>query len=89
MIDIEDAEKFADENDRATQITLHAEAEALDKHLRSVERAPSHFDGVNCIACQDEIPEKRRSTGAFRCIFCQEMTESINKLRGPNERRKD
>lgn len=86
MIDVEDAERFADENDRASQISLHAEMEALDKCLRNIEKAPAHFDGLKCVSCDDDIPDNRLKTGAFRCIFCQTMTESINKMRGPNER---
>jgi RNA polymerase-binding transcription factor DksA len=86
VIDIEEAERFADENDRASQITLHAEVEALDKHLRGVEKVPDYFDGESCIDCREEIPKPRLSTGAFRCLFCQTMQESIRKMRGPHAR---
>lgn len=37
---------------------------------------PPHFDGLHCISCDDEIPEKRRSLGKFRCVDCQSILES-------------
>jgi RNA polymerase-binding transcription factor DksA len=44
------------------------------------ELIPTHWDEVNCIECETEIPIKRRNSdvsGRFRCVSCQEDVEKI------------
>ena len=80
IADIEDAEHFADETDRAANITAMANQEALDNQLRSVEKAPEGFDGETCWECNQDLSKERLGTGAFRCVPCQEQVEFRRKL---------
>ena len=77
MISDLDAERIPDVIDRASFEDEVRTKDCVDKVLRSVERAPSHFDGVHCIDCQCEIPEARLKTGAFRDVYCQTIHERM------------
>lgn len=70
-----DIERISDESDRASKIELENTQECVDKVLASIERPPSDFDGIHCIECDQEIPQARLATGAFRDIYCQELIE--------------
>ena len=76
MIDIPEPEKFADELDRATEITQKIVEGAIEKTLRRIESPPKDFEPPYCNDCQGEIPELRLNTGAFRCIYCQTKYET-------------
>lgn len=75
---VEDAERFADELDRASSIEHSIKEEAIKKALIK-EKVPEHFDGTNCADCDNEIPEARIKTGAFRCMYCQTALELYKK----------
>lgn len=51
------------------------------KARRSLQR-PENFDG-RCIECQDDIPSSRLSTGAWRCLPCQEHFEKATRISQP------
>ena len=75
-IEVDDAERFADETDRAADIEQKANAESIRKCLAKIERPPEDFDGVHCTECGEPIPEARLKTGAFRDINCQQAIEA-------------
>lgn len=79
MSDIQEPERYPDEIDRAGDLTRIATEEGVKKVLHSIERAPADFNGVNCYDCDNDIPEGRLKTGAFRCIDCQQAHELRNK----------
>jgi RNA polymerase-binding transcription factor DksA len=76
VIEVEDAEKFADDTDRACDIEQKSNAESIRKTLAKIEKPPEDFDGVHCTECGDEIPAARLKTGAFRDINCQTIIEA-------------
>lgn len=72
-----------DEGDIASALEMGFIAQALEAHKSKV--APeSHpdFDGETCIDCGDDIPEVRLAMGRIRCVYCQELLEKKNKMRG-------
>lgn len=75
MSDIQEPERYPDEIDLAGDLTRIAAEEGVKKVLHSIEKAPANFNGVNCIDCDNDIPEDRLKTGAFRCIYCQQAHE--------------
>ncbi len=76
-----DVERISDESDRASKIEADATEECLKKALAKIEKAPDFFDGIHCIECDQEIPEDRLKTGAFRDIHCQTKIEHTRKQR--------
>lgn len=79
MSDIQEPERYSDEIDRAGDLTRIVAEEGVKKVLHSIEKAPADFNGVNCIDCDNDIPEDRLKTGAFRCIYCQQAHEFRSK----------
>lgn len=71
----DDFERVADNSDQASRVEEITTEEGIRRALSRIEKAPSHFDGVNCIDCDEPIPEARLKTGAFRDIECQEKYE--------------
>ena len=78
-IDVPDFERVADVSDQASRVEAMANEESVKKVLKRIEKAPSHFDGVNCVDCSEPIPEARLKTGAFRDIHCQQKHELSKK----------
>ncbi len=72
-----------DEGDIASAIEMGFLAKALEAHKAKVapEKHPD-FDGVTCLDCGDDIPQVRLSMGRMRCVYCQEILEKKNKMRG-------
>ncbi len=72
-----------DEGDIASSLEMSFIAQALEAHKAKVapETHPD-FDGETCIECGDDIPEARLAMGRIRCVYCQEILEKKNKLRG-------
>lgn len=70
-----DVERISDESDRASKLEQVANEEGVARVLRSIEKAPSDFDGKTCVDCGQEIPAARLATGAFRDIHCQQKAE--------------
>lgn len=69
------AERFSDENDRASFVEqMHVE-ESVNQLLHKREKCPYDFDGCHCVDCDQTIPPERLATGAWRDIYCQEMHE--------------
>lgn len=75
MMDIEDAEKFADEVDRACSIEHALKEEGIKRVLASVEKAPLDFDGATCVECGEDVHPVRLRHGFFRCTYCQNVIE--------------
>jgi RNA polymerase-binding transcription factor DksA len=72
-----------DEGDIASAIEMGFLAKALEAHKAKVapEKHPD-FDGVTCLDCGDDIPQVRLAMGRMRCVYCQEILEKKNKMRG-------
>ena len=77
--EIQEAQRFPDESDRAADLERIAQEEGVKRVLNRIEKAPQDFDGANCYDCDNDIPEGRLKTGAFRCIDCQQAHELRNK----------
>ena len=59
-----------------SQMRQLAEQDMLLKNILDKKNIiPEYFDGIHCIDCDDEIPEKRLKIGAYRCIDCQTYFE--------------
>lgn len=78
-----DAERIADTLDRAAQEENFHVQECIKQTLRRIEKPPADFDGIHCVDCDEEIPQERLATGAFRDIICQ----SNHELRMKHRRR--
>ena len=73
---IDEFERIADENERATL----SEAQFTDAALEAVRekaKPQTHpdFDGEHCVECEDVIPAVRLALGRVRCVACQEQLE--------------
>ena len=73
--EIQEAQRFPDESDRAADLERIAQEEGVKRVLNRIEKAPQDFDGTNCYDCDNQIPKARLDTGAFRCIVCQTKHE--------------
>jgi RNA polymerase-binding transcription factor DksA len=78
-LQIEDAERFSDESDRASNIEMINNSEALKNHRAHLERCPEDFDGCHCVDCGEEIPAVRLKNKAWRDVFCQTIFEKRQK----------
>lgn len=68
-----------DDTEKSQMMQL-AEQDMIHKNILDKKIIiPNNFDGVHCIDCGDEIPEKRLKIGAFRCIDCQLYFEKYKK----------
>ena len=67
-------DRMADFNDMASKTEEDFKEDSLF-NIRARLKAPSTFNGLDCIACDGEIPKDRLATGAWRCIHCQTLFE--------------
>lgn len=65
-----------DETDRAQHMQLLEQAD-IGRRARELNRPQTHpdFDGVHCLECDVEIPQKRLEAGRIRCVDCQEEAD--------------
>jgi RNA polymerase-binding transcription factor DksA len=69
-------DKFTDPIDIACEQEDFFRQEAIRRQaLASAQEYDPEFDGVHCIACDDDIPDGRLLLGKIRCITCQEIKE--------------
>ncbi len=87
--EIQEAQRFSDESDRAADLERIAQEEGVKRVLNRIEKAPQDFDGTNCYDCDNQIPKARLDTGAFRCIAVRPSTNSRSAITGviTNEKR--
>ncbi len=81
MLEIDEQEAFADENDRASMIELQNNQEALERarQLVSAETHPE-FDGSHCVVCDAKIPKARLALMKVRCVECQSRIEAGSRM---------
>ena len=82
-VELDFSSEVYDEGDIASALEFDFIASALEKHKAKTtpEKHPD-FNGKNCIDCGDEIPEERLKMGKIRCVYCQEILEKKEKLKG-------
>lgn len=79
-MNIDDAEVFADEIDRAAQISSWATDEAIRRQQslakpEQVQLPDGSWPVLECLDCGETIPEGRLKHGRVRCIDCQTIKE--------------
>jgi RNA polymerase-binding transcription factor DksA len=79
-IEVEPAEHFADESDRASSIEMINTEEAIKRQMAALEKRPEDFDGKHCHVCGEEISAERLATGAWRDVYCQTIFENRRKV---------
>lgn len=76
-------EKSADEIDMASELEIMFNEGAIAAVCSRLK--PEHqegFDGLNCVECEDPLPEVRLTMKRIRCVACQSVIESRVKFFG-------
>lgn len=76
-------EKSADEMDMASELEMMFNESAIAAVCCKLD--PQHeegFDGLNCVECEDPLPEIRLTMKRIRCVACQSVVESRGKFFG-------
>lgn len=78
--DNNDLTEVFDEGEIASAYEMEFIQRALEKQQEKMKpETHPDFDGVHCIECDTEIPEKRLEMKKIRCVDCQSMLEEKNK----------
>ncbi|HCJ8466394.1 TPA: TraR/DksA C4-type zinc finger protein [Escherichia coli] len=80
-VDILENGEVYDEGDQAQHLQLMSIAQAQRQAKERANRPLSpEFDGIHCIECGDQIPEKRLLTiRTDLCVDCQQYLDDVNK----------
>ncbi len=80
MLNIQDAEQYADDSDRASHVEDEANTAAIEAiRLRAAPEMHPDFDGSVCVECGDILPAERLAMGRVRCTICQTARELKSK----------
>ncbi len=76
-------EKSADDLEMASQLQEQLNERGLEA-VRAGMSPQTHvdFDGVHCVACDDDMPSERLAAGRVRCTACESALEKQKKMRG-------
>lgn len=82
-----DNNEVYDEVDYAQMQQLEQNTQSIQK-IREALAPETHpdFDGETCVDCGNDIPKQRLAMGKVRCVYCQNIIETKQKMYGHKEK---